>query len=502
MAISFKKYVDITSSVGGGAGIKTRDLILRLFTSSPSVPEKTVVEMTSADDVSSYFGSGSNEHKRAQFYFGFVSKNTSTPKRISFSRWAEVASAPRVYGKSGAYATAAFNGIIGGSFRLTLGATTANLTGLNFGTATTLSDVASVIQAEIRALTAGGANWTAATVIYNSVARRFEITGGAAGAAPIAISDAPTGTAIAALIGWDASAIYSPGVAAQEPLEAFTNSVQVSDNFGSFAFQGAVSLSQALAVATQNDTYNIKFIYSVSMSSMASASTYYATFQNFSGVAVTYSPLSNEYPELLLCSVLAATNYTKRNSVQNYMYQLGSLTPSVTTTADSDTLDNNRVNYYGRTQTAGQNIDFYQRGVMMGLATDPVDINTYSNEMWFKDSIGAQIMSLLLSVGRVPANNAGRGQLLSVIQSVIEAAGFNGTISTGKPFNTVQKVYITSLTGEENAWQQVQTIGYWIDIVMQSYVTTTGLTEWKAVYSLIYSKDDAIRKVEGSHTLI
>jgi hypothetical protein len=184
------------------------------------------------------------------------------------------------------------------------------------------------------------------------------------------------------------------------------------------------------------------------------------------------------------------------------MYQIATLTPSVTTTADSDTLDNNRVNYYGRTQTAGQNIDFYQRGVMMGLATDPVDINTFANEMWFKDAIGAQIMSLLLSVGRVSANNAGRGQLLSVIQSVIESAGVNGTISTGKPFTTVQKVYITSLTGEENAWQQVQTIGYWIDILMQSYVTTTGLTEWKAVYSLIYSKDDAIRKVEGSHTLI
>jgi hypothetical protein len=37
---------------------------------------------------------------------------------------------------------------------------------------------------------------------------------------------------------------------------------------------------------------------------------------------------------------------------------------------------------------------------------------------------------------------------------------------------------------------------------MQSYVTVDGRTEWKAVYTLIYSKDDTVRKVEGSHVLI
>ena len=61
---------------------------------------------------------------------------------------------------------------------------------------------------------------------------------------------------------------------------------------------------------------------------------------------------------------------------------------------------------------------------------------------------------------------------------------------------------IGQLTGDENAWQQVARIGYWLDCVLQSYVTTDSRTEWKAVYTLIYSKDDAIRKVEGSHVLI
>ena len=122
--------------------------------------------------------------------------------------------------------------------------------------------------------------------------------------------------------------------------------------------------------------------------------------------------------------------------------------------------------------------------------------------MWFKDAAGAKIMELLLSLARVSANATGRSQLIAVLQSVIETATFNGTISIGKPLNTTQKLYIGNLTGDANAWQQVYRLGYWIDCTLQSYVTTDGRTEWKAVYTLIYSKDDAIRKVEGSHVLI
>jgi hypothetical protein len=111
-------------------------------------------------------------------------------------------------------------------------------------------------------------------------------------------------------------------------------------------------------------------------------------------------------------------------------------------------------------------------------------------------------MRLLLSSSRVPANASGRAALTSTLGSVIEQAVFNGTISVGKPLSQVQKLYITNMTGDPLAWQQVARLGYWLDVTLQSYVTTDSRTEWKAVYTLVYSKDDAIRKVEGSHVLI
>lgn len=501
MAISFKRYVDITSGVGGGAGVRLRDLILRLFSTDTRVPANTVIEMTSAADVGAYFGTTSPEYLRAVFYFGFISKLIKAPKKISFSRYANVAAAGRIYGATKAFAVSQFTGITTGALKLTIGAYTADVTGLNFSSASTLSNVASTLQTAIRAIVAGGADWTAATVTYNATANRFELVGGVVGAEAIATAAPGSGVDVRSTLGWDATAVFSPGVAVQEPLDAFLASVQVSDNFGSFAFIPTITAAQVAAVAAQNDTYNVKFMYLHPMIA-SDAATLYAALSGYSGVACILSPLATEYPELLPAMILAATDYNARNSVQNYMFQQATLTPSVQDDPTATTMDNNRVNYYGRTQTAGQFLDFFQRGVMMGLATDPVDMNTYANEIWFKDAAGAAIMSLLLSMARVSANATGRGQLLAVLQSVVETATFNGTISLGKPLNTTQKLYIGNLTGDANAWQQVYRLGYWIDCTLQSYVTTDGRTEWKAVYTLIYSKDDAIRKVEGSHVLI
>lgn len=502
MAISFKRYVDIVSGVGGGAGVRLRDLILRLFSTDPRIPADAVIEMTSADEVATYFGNTSAEYLRARFYFGFISKLITAPKKISFARYADVASAARIYGFKKTFAISSFTGVTTGAFKLTLGSHTADVTGLNFSAAATMSNVASILQTAIRAVTAGGTNWTSATVTYNATASRLELVSGQTGDAPISTAAPASGVDIRALLGWDAAAVFSPGVDAQSPLEALMASVQLTDNFGSFAFIDDLTESQIVEVASQNDTYNVKFAYLVPARAAGDTVSLYAALSGLSGVAVTYSPVDNEYPELLPAAILASTDYTRRNSVQNYMFQPADLTPSVQTDTDANLLDANRANYYGRTQTAGQFIDFYQRGVMMGLATDPVDINTYANEMWLKDAAGARIMELLLSLARVSANATGRVQLLGVLQSVIEQATFNGTISVGKPLNVTQKLYITQQTGDPEAWQQVYRLGYWLDCVLQSYVTTDGRTEWKAVYTLIYSKDDVIRKVDGSHILI
>lgn len=500
MAISIKRYVDITSGVGGNSGVRKRDLIARLFTTNPLLPTGSFAEFTSADDVATYFGSASEEYLRAVFYFGWISKNISAPKKISFARWVSADVAPLIYGKPAVQAIATWNAITNGAFGLTMGAFTFSITGLNFSTDVTLAAVASRIQTAIRAQ-AGGALWTTATVSYDAVRQSFNLVGGATGVAVISATAAVAGTDIANLLGWLTGAILSNGAVTETITTTLSNSVDASNNFGSFAFIPALTINQIVEAAQWNDAQNIMYQYHVPVTA-ANAASWSAALLGIGGVALTLDTLATEYHEMIPMAILAATAYDKRNSVQNYMFQQFGVTPTVTKNADANIYDPLRVNYYGRTQTAGQFLDFYQRGVMMGIATDAVDMNVFANEQWLKDEAGASIMELLLSLAKVSANTEGRSQLIAVLQTVIDQALFNGSISVGKTLNTTQKLYIGQITGDDNAWQQIQAIGYWFDVVFQSYVTTDGRTEFKAVYTLVYAKDDTIRKVEGTHVLI
>lgn len=503
MAIAFTKYVDITSVIGAGASVGTRDLIGRLFTNNNLLPPESFVEFSTLEEVGDYFNTTSEEYLRAEFYFSFISKGTPRrPQKISFARWVSAAVAPRVYGVPANYVLANFTSVSAGSLTITMGAVTAHqLTAIDLSAATSLADVASAVQAAIRAYTSGSTEFTAAGVAYDASNKRFTLVGGVTGTSPMAITAGTTGVDIAGLLGWLNGSIQADGAGVETITDTLQNSSDASNNFGSFLFMPALSQDEVTEAATWNKTQNITFIYNIPVLA-ANAAAMNAAVLPIGGCEVTLSPLAEEYPEMCPMVILAATDYTAQNSVQNYMfYQFPTLTPSVTTTSDSDLYDGLRINYIGATQTAGQQLAFYQRGLMMGGDLDPSDLNVYANEEWLKDYIGAQIMTLFLSLPKISANKGGVNILQNLLNQSINLALTNGVISVGKPLTAVDQLYITELTNDPLAWHQVQDIGYWLDVALSSYVTG-GRTEWKATYTLIYSKDDDVRKVEGSHILI
>ena len=584
MPISFSRYIDITSGVGGGNNVSTRNLGALIVTNNSLVPTNTVVSFNSAAEVGSYFGTAGEEYARAEFYFGWVSKNITSPNTLSFWYWnGNAATGSLIYGATGTYSYSTFVPVTNGDFTLTLGGYTSHLTGLNFSTATSLggvsNSVVSILTTAIHAVSGGGTAWTSAVVTYDAGNSRFNLVSGTQGVDVVSVT-AGTTNDVASLLGWLTGAVLSNGTAAQSVSTNLNNLLQITNNFGSFVYQqgtffrasatgaffttgilsvsavsvgqlavgdilsgtsvpantkitalgtgtggtgtytvntlsaftlGAtalsavqsVTLTELEAAANRNNSLNpnIQFLFSIQVSS-ANAATWAAAFAAIGGTTLTLaSPVSTEYPEMAPQMILAATDYSARNSVQNYMFQQFSLTPSVTTDTGANTYDPLLVNYYGQTETAGQNLAFYQRGVMMGISTNPSDQNVYANEIWFKDAIAANIMTLLLSVSQVPANSTGVAMLTGIIQAIINQALFNGTISVGKTLTSTQQLYITQQTGSATAWQQVQTSGYWFNVVIEPYVVNS-VTQYKAVYTLIYSKDDTIRLVQGSDILI
>jgi hypothetical protein len=311
------------------------------------------------------------------------------------------------------------------------------------------------------------------TTLTGTLASDLTVTGissTAAIAVGMAVSGTgiPTGTVVTAIIsGTEISISQNATVSSSESLTFTGSGLSIDTTITSIASGSSVTISPA-AIATGSES-------------------------------LTFYP--SQYPEMFPMMILAATNYNNLNSVQNYMFQqVAGLTPTVTSDSLSATMDGYGINYYGQTQTAGQFLSFYQRGVMMGLPVDPLDQNVYANEQWLKDAASAALMNLLLALPQIPANSQGRTQILSILQSVINQALNNGTISVGKTLNTTQQLYIAQVTGDPNAAYQVQTTGYWVNCVIVP--STTNPVTYTAQYILVYSKDDVIRMIDGTHDLI
>jgi len=510
MSIPITRYVDINSTVGAGVQVSQRLLVGRIFDTNALIPTNSFLSFTTASQVGDYFGLASEEYSRAVFYFSWVSKNRITPDVLQFASYTPNPVPPRVFGAVKAQDPGDYLSITAGSFGITIGAEFFEVSALDLSTAVGLDGVATLITAAINSLS-NDTMWAAALVTYDAVEGRFLFFGGeAVDDSEISISVGTSGNVeLASLLGWLAvdGAIYSGGSTGQTPVEAVQASANVSDNFGSFLFMQDLTLDEVTNLAIWNNLpeNNLKFMYLVAVDDESEATTYAAALAIYGGTGLTLRPIPTEYPEQAPMMILAATNYANVNSAQNYMYQqFPGLTPSVTTESKANVYDGLRVNYYGETQTAGQNLSFYQRGNLQGDPNiSPIAMNVYANEIWLKSTMTSTLIELLLTVNRLPANKTGTSRLLSVLQTVIQQALDNGVISVNKQLSDRQIAYITDASdNDENAWYQVQNSGYWVNADVESFEPTPGNVEFKAVYTLIYGKDDVINKIEGEQILI
>jgi hypothetical protein len=568
MPIPMSKYVQITSGVGGGSSNAVRQLVGCIFTPSSLVDPLVPLTFEDVADIGNYFGTASEEYLRAVLYFGYISPTIRQPQSLSFARLVRSASPASIFGAKGTYSSAGLAAVIAGMIAFNFGDTptvatagafvvgtqytitsvgttnfvsigasastvgivfiatgvgagtgtatsTGNVcvTGVNLSANSSLSNAAANLQTAFRLSV--DARLTTCSVSYDAVNSRFDFVASSTPVTTSAFSISQIGsgvTDLAAELGWYASAgaLVISSSLVTTPVQAFTNTIAISNNFGSLCFtnSAALTLSEQMAVSSYNNTLNVSFLYHINVKpeSYAAAS---AALLSFSGTGLTYElDTLTQFPEMIPMAIEAATDYTQRNGVVNYMYrQIPGITPSVTDSPSnptlSTTLDAARVNYYGQTQNSGQLLSFYQNGVLCGLSTEPQAMNVYANEQWFKSYITSNILNLQLALPQISANKQGIGQITAVLQDAITTALFNGTISVGKALTTIQQLYITTQTGDNNAWLQVANIGYWFTVNITSAVDpNSGLTIYSANYTIIYAKNDAVQKVVGTHVLI
>lgn len=500
MSIDINRYIKvITTAIN--AGSTKRELILRLFTKNVLLPTKTIIEFSSPESVGAYFGLGSTEYSMALYYFSYVSKTAKKPRKISFARWNDVAVGSQIYGKSAVYAVSSFTGITAGDFTMSLGGFTLGVTGVNLSGATTLADVASLLQTAIRAKTAGGSAWTSATVTYNATLQRFVLISGSTGVDLISLVEG--GTGLLAALGWGVGVILSNGNSSQTVTDVLVLTNQLSDNFGSFHFMDNASLTntQHVEIAQWNFSKNVKYAYLVETTA-ANSSALSALLQGIGGTAMTLkSPALNEYHAIIPAAFAAATDYNAPNSVINYMFNpYPNSSISVFNDLDADLYDGLKINWYGDTNNG--RIAFYQRGIMCGGNTDLLDMNTYYNEMWLKSNLTTDLLDYLVGVTKLSANLQGANAIKSQVLQSAQAALNNGAIIRGKQLTQSQRAIVNQIANDDLAYITLQNEGFIVTSRVDMFNSPTNRVEYKIVYTLYYLKDDQIRKIEGSHIAV
>jgi hypothetical protein len=505
--ISQSRYINIVSGVGAGATVAQRQLILRLITQNTVLPPGIVAEFSTLTSVGAYFGTMSEEYARAKAYFAFISKSISSPPAISFARWVNTAIAPMIVGDSIVKTLAAFTAVTAGTLTLNDGATAIPIMGLNFSADTTLAMVASTLQTAIRLQT--DTQLTMATVTFNTNTNQFVLTGSTTGSGTLSATPTMLATDVSGMLGWTTGGtVLVAGQMADTPDVAVSKSAGISTNFGSFCYcTPAVPFANSdyVLIASWNDAQNNMYMFSLA-TPLANLQTLYAMLAGYSGCAINIlsTTMLNDYVEQSPCEILAATNYNNVNAVQNYMYySFPNRNITVSDDPTANTVDANRGNYIGATQESGQTLAFYQRGVLCGGSTAATDMGDYCNEMWLKSVFSSQLLSLLLNMPNVPANPTGQGMVTGIMMPIITTALSNGTVSVGNALSPIQQQYIGVITGSATAWRQVQTLGYWLSITFASYVNPNNdLTEWAANYTFVYSKNNAVRVVNGTDIMI
>ena len=489
MAIPQTKYVNIISAVGGTSQVSQRDLMGRVFTNNALVPAGAVLEFSGLDSVGDWFGIGSDEYKFAQKYFGYVSKSGNIPQKISFALHSSSAMAARLYGRAKATTLDYLKTLTNEDITFSIGGQSYTGSNINLSSATSFADVATAITTALPE----GASEVISSFIYDSVLGRFVLTGSATGST--ATMGYATGS-LASVLGMSEGsngAVLSNGSDATTGVAALSASAELTNNFYSFTFLTSVSGEEA-DIAAWVKAQNVRYMWSLGVTT-ANASTMASALSEYDGVGLTL----NADCVFLPMAIAAAINYDLPNASVDFMYQQATgITASVSSAADQAAYDAIRVNYYGTTQQAGNLISFYQDGKLQGSIAS---MGVYVNEAWLKDALFTSILNLRLSLDSLPANDTGLAYVKTAIQEIIEKAQNNGVISIGKTLDATQKAYIGQITGDKQAWQSIQSIGYWLSATVEKY-TEQGVEKYKVSYLLVYSKGDSINFVDGKDILI
>lgn len=305
-------------------------------------------------------------------------------------------------------------------------------------------------------------------------------------------------------------------------LADFNRVAAMTNDFACFTFltETPPTEAQVKAVAAANAALNYRFLFVASLTnatvddngSVADAMKALVGEKGTNGTEVTYQrEIANTGASLkvpktyIVAAILSAIDWDSEDGSVNPMFRQVTgetadvISAKAVTGADAsqgaDDLDDANVDYYASVQTNGTEQAFFQRG----FNSDGESVLVYVGELWLKSRISTRLMTLFLSSNKIPANVDGNARIFAEIDTVCNEAVRNGVIEVGKTLSQAARTNILSWTRDSAAADKVEDAGYWLQCQVKENDDGKG---YVAKYLLIYSKGDAIIKVEGNDIFV
>lgn len=308
----------------------------------------------------------------------------------------------------------------------------------------------------------------------------------------------------------------------EDAVTAFNRVRGETNQFGSFTFLSTKSgedsdaeLEELVAVASENNKLDARFLFVVNnvwgYTAAGESAKVVANVEKFKSYKGTcFVAGASKASACMPMAILAATDYND-GSVVNYMFkQFDAETATVKDDTTYTLFNKNNINFYGRTQTNGQTLDFFQRG----FNSDGTDTAVFCNEMWFKAACESAIMDLLISTERLSADAYGVNNVRSVVLDQCTNGVTNGMFSI-KEASTVDQRNLRSMIiniggsteDVENILAAVATVGYSVYAFLSKKTDSDGGKlsengEYIIRYMVFYGTSDSIRHIKGDDILL
>ena len=304
----------------------------------------------------------------------------------------------------------------------------------------------------------------------------------------------------------------------ETPQVAFKRVIEETNQFGSFTFlsvnnsgeSGEQSALDSLReVASYNSSLDTKYLFVVNdkRGEQSAFDVVQKVSDGFSSVRGTcFVSGSSEVSAYMPMAILGATNFSA-GPVPSYMFkQFATEKPTVKDDVTYSIFNKNFINFYGRTQSNGQTLDFYQRG----FNTNGDDTTVYCNEMWFKAACENALVNLFVDNESLPANEESVSLVSMEVTNICQSAVENGAflprdVSVEDAVKIRQLVY--NANGSENADDIISNIsinGYAVFAYL-SFARAENLSaggEYIIHYYVFYGTGDSVRFIKGDDILV